>query len=255
MAEDSGTQGDSGTSSQGLDKNIARELRRRYVFECRTRSQVHAVIHIVHSYHYYDWFRDGRADRWHLFLGFEDFDKDYVNLPVPRKSAVPSIEIPDTVTRKPYHTLPPFEEDENDVARQREALQALRDGTHPTTQALVPLGMRFLKVLGTGSQGTAALFETTEENNQIRKIVAKFSTPRGERQASSDESQPSTEHQDTDLREEKGRLKVSQGRKVDAAPKHMGENHVSSARTRLFYEAHHILPSRSHIEAKSNRVL
>lgn len=130
---------------------------------------------------------------WFIKEMFGD-DREYANLPVPRRSAVPDIPIPDNVRRDPYHELEPYAEDEADVAEQ---LQALQDGTHPTTQALVPLGMRFLKMLGTGSQGTAVLFEVDDENRARRKIVAKYHTP--------------TEDNNTDLREEKRRLKVSGG--------------------------------------------
>lgn len=55
--------------------------------------------------------------------------------------------------------------------------------------------MRFLKILGTGSQGTAVLFEVEDENRAKGKIVAKYHTP--------------TEDNNMDLREEKKRLKVT----------------------------------------------
>lgn len=63
------------------------------------------------------------------------------------------------------------------------------------TRALVPLGMRFLQIQGNGLQGTDGFFEAEDENKEKRKIVAKYNTP--------------TEENQTDLREEKERQKVS----------------------------------------------
>lgn len=148
----------------------------------------------THSYNYYDIFHRGEAVGGFFLAEMFGDDSAYRSLPVPRQSTVPQVTLPENVQREPYHTLEPFAEDEDERARQLEALQ---DGTHPTTQALVPLGMRFLKILGIGSQGTAALFEVDDENNAARKIVAKYHTP--------------TEENNTDLREEKGRLRVSKG--------------------------------------------
>lgn len=52
----------------------------------------------------------------------------------------------------------------------------LQDGTHPTTHALNPVGLRFLKVLGAGTQGTAVLFEMDADDGTTLKIVAKYDT-------------------------------------------------------------------------------
>lgn len=92
-------------------------------------------------------------------------------LPVPRLQAAPQVQAPADVTREPYHNLP-AREVESDIARQLNA--DLQAGTHPTTQALVPLGLRFVKILGAGSQGTAVLFEMDDANGLPRKIVAKY---------------------------------------------------------------------------------
>lgn len=70
-----------------------------------------------------------------------------------------------------FHTIP-SRDVEFEIARQLKA--ELQAGKHPTTQALVPLGIRFVKILGAGSQGTAVLFEMDDENGATRKLVAKY---------------------------------------------------------------------------------
>ncbi|KAG8158344.1 hypothetical protein KVR01_012105 [Diaporthe batatas] len=206
--------GGSGSSSQplDLDDDVVEELRR--------------------SYSYYEYFHRGQATQWIEFeRGFgAAFVKEWAELPVPRRSNVSDINIPANVQRKPYNKLPLFdgdgdEDEDDDEARERQAarqreIQALQDGTHPTTQALNPLRMRFLKLLGAGSQGTAALFEITEENNQARKIVAKYSTPKSDEETSTS----------MDLTEEKGRLKVSQGRDAGSHAETDGWASIMSAR-------------------------
>ncbi|KAG8170045.1 hypothetical protein KVR01_000790 [Diaporthe batatas] len=94
-------------------------------------------------------------------------------IPIPRKQTVPEIETPENVTRQPYHMNP----SRNIAAEVRRRLDSeLQDGTHPTTEALVPLGMRFLRILGAGTQGTAVLFEMDEADGTTKKVVAKYDT-------------------------------------------------------------------------------
>ncbi|KAH8756240.1 hypothetical protein F5883DRAFT_620343 [Diaporthe sp. PMI_573] len=54
--------------------------------------------------------------------------------------------------------------------------QRLQAGAHPTTQALVPLGLRYVKILGAGSQGVAVLFEVDNGDGTTRQVVAKYDT-------------------------------------------------------------------------------
>lgn len=84
----------------------------------------------------------------------------------------------ESIRRDPYYTIP-SRDVESETARQLKT--ELEDGDHPTTQALVPLGMRFVKILGAGTQGTAVLFEMDDANGATRKIVAKYeNVPEGE---------------------------------------------------------------------------
>ncbi|KAG6358288.1 hypothetical protein INS49_014172 [Diaporthe citri] len=84
----------------------------------------------------------------------------------------------ESIRRDPYYTIP-SRDVESATARQLKA--ELDEGYHPTTQALVPLGMRFVKILGAGTQGTAVLFEMDDANGTTRKIVAKYEDwPEGE---------------------------------------------------------------------------
>lgn len=99
---------------------------------------------------------------------------------VPASQSVPQVQtLPvESIRRDPYYRLP-SRDVESETARQLKA--DLDDGYHPTTQALVPLGMRFVKILGAGTQGTAVLFEMDDANGATRKIVAKYETvPEGE---------------------------------------------------------------------------
>lgn len=91
---------------------------------------------------------------------------------VPRTNLV-QVAVAEDTKREPYHANPSRDVDP-EIRRQLE--EELRGGTHPTTQALIPLGLRFIKILGAGSQGTAVLFEMDLDDGTTRKIVAKYDT-------------------------------------------------------------------------------
>ncbi|KAK7727622.1 hypothetical protein SLS63_007064 [Diaporthe eres] len=92
---------------------------------------------------------------------------------VPASQTVPQVQAPPagSIRRDPYYTIP-SRDVESATARQLK--EELDEGYSPTTQALVPLGMRFVKILGAGTQGTAVLFEMDDANGATRKIVAKY---------------------------------------------------------------------------------
>lgn len=91
---------------------------------------------------------------------------------VPRTNTV-QVSVAQDTKREPYHANPSRDVDP-EVRRQLD--EELQGGTHPTTQALVPLGLRFIKILGAGTQGTAVLFEMDLDDGTTRKIVAKYDT-------------------------------------------------------------------------------
>lgn len=100
----------------------------------------------------------------------------YAIFPVPRTST-PQMAAPETTIREPFHEIAPRDVDP-EIARQLDS--ELQDGTHPTTEALVPLGLRYLKILGAGIQGTAVLFEMDADDGTKRKLVAKYETAQEE---------------------------------------------------------------------------
>lgn len=128
---------------------------------------------MIRSYLYYMYFHNNRLKELNALQMTDPgaLQQQVQALPVPRLQAVPQVQAPASVTREPYHNLP-AREVESDIAQQLNA--DLQAGTHPTTQALVPLGLRFVKILGAGSQGTAVLFEMDDANGVTRKIVAKY---------------------------------------------------------------------------------
>ncbi|KAG6364156.1 hypothetical protein INS49_005754 [Diaporthe citri] len=81
--------------------------------------------------------------------------------------------MPAETKRGPFHENPPRDVDP-EIARQLNS--ELQDGTRPTTEALAPLGLRYLKILGAGSQGTAVLFEMDAYDGTKRKLVAEYET-------------------------------------------------------------------------------
>lgn len=129
---------------------------------------------MICSYSYYDAFHQGQAAFWQwMFATAPDpLVEMYSQFPVPRATA-PRLQLPDETKREPYYDLPPREIDPEILQQLNLELEA---GTHPTTEALTPLGLRFLKVLGAGTYGTAVLFEMDNEDGTKRKIVAKYET-------------------------------------------------------------------------------
>lgn len=99
-------------------------------------------------------------------------EESYQHMRVPRTNVV-RVAVAEDTKREPYHANPSRDVDP-EIRRQLE--EELRGGTHPTTQALVPLGLRFIKILGAGTQGTAVLFEMDLDDGTTRKIVAKYDT-------------------------------------------------------------------------------
>lgn len=121
---------------------------------------------------YYDAFHHGVAGAWVIMEEFmpEEAREKYIILPVPR-TRNPVMVVADQTNRQAYHEMAPRDIDPDMLAQLN---TELRDGTHPTTKTLVPLGLRFLKILGAGSQGTAVLFEMDSDDGTTRKIVAKY---------------------------------------------------------------------------------
>lgn len=140
------------------------ELRARHPFSC-----------LNHSNHYFDFFHGGNAGAWRAMEQHmpDELQRVFTQIPVPRTQTVPQLTTPDNVTRWPYHMNPPRAVDP-EVARRLNS--ELQDGTHPTTEALVPLGLRYLRILGAGSQGTAVLFEMDDADGTTKKVVAKYDT-------------------------------------------------------------------------------
>lgn len=97
-------------------------------------------------------------------------ERRYSQYDVPRSSA-PRFESPTPRARNPYYLLPPRDVDPEIAAQLAEEL---RNGTHPLNAALNPTGLRFVKILGAGSQGTAVLFHI-DDNGATQKVVAKYS--------------------------------------------------------------------------------
>lgn len=160
-----------------------------------------SISKLTCSYSYFDHFFQGQVPLFRFAeaaLPPKLFEKTYAHLPVPR-TTIPQIAMPATTEREPYHKLESREIDPEILDQLNAELQ---DGTHPTTQALVPVGLRYLKVLGAGTQGTAVLFEMDAEDGTTRKIVAKYDT--GE-EADEDDEEPG-------LTAEKDNMLVSQSR-------------------------------------------
>ena len=128
---------------------------------------------MIRSYFYYDCFHRGRLSQFHVLemMAPKDFKTMCGMYDVPLAQAVPQVEAPEEVTREPYYTIG-SRDVQSEIAQQLNA--ELQEGKHPTTRALVPLGLRFLKILGAGSQGTAVLFEMDDENGATQKLVAKY---------------------------------------------------------------------------------
>lgn len=128
------------------------------------------------SHHYYDAFHQGYAGLWRQMEQAvpEKLKEVYTQIPIPRTQTVPPIETPEDVIRELYHLIPPRDVE---PAIRDQLNSELQNGTHPTTQALVPLGMRFLRILGAGSQGTAVLFEMDDASGTTKKLVAKYDSP------------------------------------------------------------------------------
>lgn len=129
---------------------------------------------LICSYAYYDAFHQGSSANWQIMEAMfpEQTRATYINHPVPR-TRNPQIEVAQDTDRQLYHEIGDRDIDPDMLAQLN---TEMRDGTHPTTQALVPLGLRFLKILGAGSQGTAVLFEMDSDDGTTRKIVAKYDT-------------------------------------------------------------------------------
>lgn len=121
----------------------------------------------------------------------------YKDFPVPRTTTPQIMRLGET-TRTPYREQKARDIDPEILDQLNAELQA---GTHPTTQALNLVGLRFLKVLGAGTQGTAVLFEMDADDGTTRKIVAKYDT--GEEQDGEEEG----------LTAEKWHMEVSEGGK------------------------------------------
>jgi hypothetical protein len=83
--------------------------------------------------------------------------------------------------------------------------ERLQAGTHPTTQALAPLGLRYVKILGAGSQGVAVLFEVDNGDGTRRQVVAKYDTGQ---EGDPDRLRAKDEH-DGGLAGEKNMMRVS----------------------------------------------
>ena len=133
---------------------------------------------LVRSYSYYDAFHQGETAFWHAMHAANPtlLAQFYTMFPVPR-AHVARVEMAQKTKRAPFHELGARDIDDGILQALNSELGA---GTHPTTQALVPLGMRFLKVLGAGTQGTAVLFEIDDDNGTTRNVVAKYDTETNE---------------------------------------------------------------------------
>lgn len=142
-----------------------------------------ACSELICSYLYYDYFYQGAVPAFQLLERVcpEVIEEKTAKFTVPRTST-PQMAAPATTIRGPFHEIAPRDVDP-EIARQLNS--ELQDGTHPTTEALVPLGLRYLKILGAGTQGTAVLFEMDADGSTTRKIVAKYDT--GEDQKVADE--------------------------------------------------------------------
>lgn len=142
-----------------------------------------ACSELIRSYKYYDAFYQGAVPSFQLMERHfpEEIAEACAKLPVPRTST-PQMAAPAMTKREPFRKIRPRDVDP-EIARQLDS--ELQDGTHPTTEALVPLGLRYLKILGAGTQGTAVLFEMDADDGTTRKIVAKYDT--GEAQNNADE--------------------------------------------------------------------
>lgn len=154
---------------------------------------------LIRSYDYYDWFWQGRGDEW-MNIDEAQHWLRFSQYPIPRV-AVPAVTRVRQAGTYPYFQQPSREID----ADLRSALnQRLQEGTHPTTQALVPLGMRYVKILGAGSQGVAVLFEMDTADGLTRQVVAKYDT--GDNRDPDDLRNPANEY---GLLAEKAIMRVS----------------------------------------------
>ena len=152
-----------------------------------------------HSYDYYDHYWKGLGDEW-LLGSEEEHAQRFRQFPVPRSHAPETMRAMQTTTW-PYYRVVTREIDA-DLARTLN--QQLQDGTHPTSKALVPLGLRYQKILGAGSQGVAVLFEMDGDDGATRKIVAKYSTDVGATRADGTQAP-------TSMSREKELMRVSEG--------------------------------------------
>lgn len=175
-----GSSGSGGPGQTTVEDIIRGELQRTYV--CDTKHPPPpfrpACSELIRSYSYYDAFHQGAAPVWHYLNNKrpEDLERVYSVLPVPREQ-VRRVALAQKTTRRPFNELKARDIDDGVL---QDLNSELRDGTHPTTQALIPLGMRFLRVLGAGTQGTAVLFEVDGDDGTTRKIVAKYDTDQDE---------------------------------------------------------------------------
>lgn len=147
----------------------------------------------------------GLAAQWWM-LPLEAHQERYSQYNVPMVTT-PQIETPLPTDRHPYHLLPGRDVDPSIAARLN---SELRDGKHELATALVPLGLRFVKILGAGSQGTAVLFEV-DDNGTTRKVVAKYSSV-GPQQVDDDDVDQDDDHDDDDdsMAMEKEWMRVSE---------------------------------------------
>lgn len=154
---------------------------------------------LMRSYDYYDWFWRGQGDEW-MNIDEAQHWLRFSQYPIPR-TEVPAVTRVAQAGTFPYYQQPSREID----ADLRSALnQRLQEGTHPTTQALTPLGIRFVKILGAGSQGVAVLFEMDNADGTTRQVVAKYDT--GEDKDPDDLRNPANDY---GLLSEKALMRVS----------------------------------------------
>lgn len=106
-----------------------------------------------------------RIPEEHHFIRFYQY-------PIPR-AAVPAVTRATQARNYPY-----YQQASRDIDPElKSALNArLQAGTHPITQALVPVGLRYVKILGAGTQGVAVLFEMDSDDGTTRQVVAKYDT-------------------------------------------------------------------------------
>lgn len=125
----------------------------------------------IRSYDFFDWFWQGRAGDWMRIPEEQHFIR-FHQYPIPR-AAVPAVTRATQTRNYPY-----YQQASRDIDPElKSALNArLQAGTHPITRALVPVGLRYVKILGAGTQGVAVLFEMDSDDGITRRVVAKYDT-------------------------------------------------------------------------------